>query len=285
MKQRLLIFVIISLLFASCVEEFELDTEEYEPVIIVNSIFTDNNEIKVFVLKSRSIFSPPASNLHYNPLLDSAFYTDIRYEPIKNATVKITNLQNNNEELLQLQDSFFYKTTDILPHKGTSYKIEVSAPNFTSVSSEASIPSKANISSITYSGYVYTDEYDRPRYRLNVNIQDIPDEDNFYEMIVYTKCLAYNFNEDYSYFYIYPTIKEYISNDIVLQENNSWNGLTYIFSDKQFANQSHSFELLTNNVEVYDSISRDYVSQEPDNYLIELRTISEDYYLKFPKSI
>ncbi len=283
MKQRFLFFIIVLFLFNSCVEEFELDTDDYEPVIIVNSVFTDDNEIKVFVMQSGSIFSSWGNNLERDPLLDSAFYANIRHEPIKDATVKITNLQNNEEEILYLQDSFFYKTRNILAQKETPYKIEVSTPDFISVSSEATIPKNANITSINYLGYVYTDEYNRPRYKLNINVQDVVDEDNFYEMIIYTKHLDFDINSDpysdpFYYLYVYTSMRETISNDIVLQENISWTGSSYIFSDNQFANQSHNFEILTNNIYVFDTIANDYISQKPDNYLIELRTISEDYY-------
>ncbi len=278
MKQRFLFFIIVLFLFNSCVEEFELDTEEYKPVIIVNSVFTDNEQIKVFVMQSGSIFSSWGNSYERSPLLDSAFYANIRHEPIKDATVKITNLQNNAEEILYLQDSFFYKTRNILAQKETPYKIEVSTPDFTSVSSEAIIPKNANITSINYLGYAYTDEMDYPHYKLNVNVQDVVDEDNFYEMIVYTKYLEHDYDEfgDY-YFYVYEVMND-LCIDIILQENMTLGGLSYIFTDKQFANQSHNFEVLTGNTTFYDTILGDRVSQEPDFYLVELRTISEDYY-------
>ncbi len=284
MKQRFLFIMVIFLLLNSCVEEFELDEDMYKPVLIVNSHFSDNNQMKIFVFKAKNIFEIRNSEIHklnYG-LKDSSFIPLITDSQIADAQVKIIDLETHEEETLTLLDSFYYKTQNIYPQINKNYRIEVSTEGFEPVWAETKIQESGIIESINYLGYAFADEFNNERYLLQVNVKDVENVGNFYEMIVYSKYYEENYyiysDSGLEYSYVYATFISDNNIDPVLQEAINWRGRSYIFSDQQFANSNHSFNVFTHKISVIDPVTLESIVVEPDNYLVELRTVSEDYY-------
>ena len=161
MKYSVLSSIIIFLL-VSCTKEIPFPDSTVEPVIVVNSTFTKQNDFVVDV--SSSI----ANSLNSIP------------EKIDNATVIITDLSNNHSETLNHLWNGKYSLENFQPDENTEYHIEVSAPNFASINSNSisnSIPGEFSFEiKDHYLGYYKGTE----SYFVTIEIVDNPDEENFY---------------------------------------------------------------------------------------------------------
>jgi hypothetical protein len=153
-----IIIVLLTLSSISCEKELKLDEELTNPKIVVNSLYSANDTLKVHLSESRSVLQDD-----YKPLPN-----------IENATV---NLFSNGTEVgtLTHQSDGNYILNSPFPVAGQSYELEVKHPTLDDVTSESTCPSLIQITSIDTSR-IQND------FKLAITIQDDPAETNYYSI-------------------------------------------------------------------------------------------------------
>ncbi len=125
--KKLIIASIILVSFFSCQKVLDLDAETKIPKLVVNSLFNDQDKWEVYVSRSLSV-------------LDNGNLTKV-----DNATVSIYDGTTLVSNLTYDGEKYIILGLSSPPTAGKIYRIEVSAPNFTSVSSSDFCPQKVSI--------------------------------------------------------------------------------------------------------------------------------------------
>ena len=168
----------IGLLFSliSCQKEIEYEGEGREPIMVLNAVMEVNKPPTIGL--TRSVFF-----LSNNP--------NCTLTKISNASVKLTDLTNNIEYLLNGVGFGMYEgTSPILPN--TTYKIEISHPDYPTISSQMTTVSVVPMNDFTFTNIVET--YG-DRYLFNFLFQD-PSEDNYFAINLLSKRIETEFDFD-----------------------------------------------------------------------------------------
>lgn len=264
MKNKLLILVLPFILLFSCIKEVDISDFDKEDKLVIGSYPIADSTFKVYLSKTRN-------------RLDTLKYF------VNDADVKLYDQNNILLETLQNTGGGLYTSGSAKVEKGKTYKIETNYNNEI-VTAEDFIPERIIVSEIKHTGNFIYDEEGFSSYEIQIQIEDNPEIENFYEIlseIKYTDSLFFGgwFTEE---FYMKYT-KNYLSSvdPVFLNEDYSNIGIysANIFSDKDFqsANQKIKF--------FYSAFNLNDESLLIDHILkIELRTVSKNYYL-YKKSL
>ena len=262
-----LVFVAAVLALFACEKEIEYEGEGKAPVLVLDAILENGSVPLVHV--SRSVF-----------FLSNSSVSDAS---ISNAEVKLTNVDSGTEYVLAGGGNGYYYGTDaILPN--TRYRIEVSHPDYETISSELVTVSNVVLSDIDSSSVGV--DYEK-RYFVNFHFNDAQ-ETNFYAIQLSaekeTTYFDANMNvvdADTTWMSPYPT-----SNDpsVDFRFNQS-----VFFNDDIFNGSAKVFPLEFNHYSLYNGTyggGVSWVEQEMQviGYQGVLRSLSEDTY-KYFKSI
>jgi len=161
-----LLFLAVLLLVFSCEKEIEYEGEGKAPLLVLDAIL--ENDSTPFVKVSRSVFF-----LSNSSVSDAA---------ISDADVRLTNLDSGDEYILNGGGSGYYLGSEIvLPN--TRYRIEVSHPDYETISSEIQTVSNIILSGIDSSSAGL--QYEK-KYYVNYELND-PQEANFYAVKLFVE--------------------------------------------------------------------------------------------------
>ncbi len=166
--KRINIFLMIwglAVLVSSCEMTIDVDLPESDPVLVVNSYPESGIPLLVDVTVSRSVLD---NNFNVFPLVKDArvllvrngidsFYADY-FDPLK-------------------QYAF-----PLIPHEGDHFELQVSHPDYPTAHAEARIPQALKISSVRLEHRVETDRDGNELARLSFDIEDRPDEADYFSM-------------------------------------------------------------------------------------------------------
>lgn len=160
-KMKLSVVYSISiLLIVSCTKRIEFNQDQIEEKIVVNSLFTEDSLWNAHISHSRSILDTSQHNF------------------LDNATVSIFDESNNLVTTLDHISDGFYQSSSATPIANETYRIEVDAPGFNSVSASNAIPTQVPIVNVdTVSSY--NSEGD-PIMLVSMNFTDPPGVSNYY---------------------------------------------------------------------------------------------------------
>ncbi len=156
---RLIILILtVSVLF-SCEEEITLNEFEFTPQLVVNAVVSTDSIWNIHISSSRSILDTGSS-----------------IENVENAVVKIRNLGTNQTFYLDHKSGGFYQR-HLFPHEGQRYELSVDHAGYEDVAGQTHIPSVINVSMEEHAS---ESEDGTIEHILEIEIEDNPDEDNYY---------------------------------------------------------------------------------------------------------
>jgi hypothetical protein len=264
MKINLLIFVFFAICVQSCTKEVQLDLPQHKPMIVVNSVFTNDSLLKIHISKSNGMFQTS------RPWIESAF-------------IKLFE----NDELIDTKelmatDSGLY-ISNFIPQESKFYRLEISSGGFNSIECTDFLPKKPILGSICFKDSVYIDEDRFPVSKVEVLIHDPDNNKNFYEIKFKLKYIL----PDESKYRITDAISYRKNTDIVLQNENilDYYPETLVFSDELFNGQDYNMIIDFAgpiHISSYNG-QREYQGYD-FSLILYCRSISENYY-KYKKQL
>lgn len=251
-------YLIVALTFVlamtSCSEDFfsttlEIDPPAYTPQIVTHAFLNfDNKEINIQVSETTSI-------------------TDVNNNG-NNRSDAIVTLFNESDETQVIEatasafSDFNFGQFNIIT-ADNEYKLNVSVPGYDEIAfASQTIPSNVVIKDIVFKEDGGIDNEGDDRSAVNIVIEDLANEENFYEIFVMIA------NENNSYFTTFAS-----SNDPVVSRGYNYNSI--LLSDATFNGEDKELK-----VQMYP-----ITNAEAENRLfIKFRTVTKEYY-QFSKTL
>lgn len=269
MKKAIYIFIYF-ITFAACEERFELDTSDFSPSIVVNSIFAPDNQWVVVLSTSRNALDP-----------------DSQTQFIDDADVKILFSSGQIACELVYHGNGVYTSADCFPEEEKGYILTVRSEKYGIIRSESRIPKKAVVKDVTTSE---NEEDTTVRFQMEDESQGF---NYFIWNLINTvpKVAADPDQPDISTFDASNWV-EYIKAQIEKVKTNRFRG-KFSASENEFTNSTFETEFATK-----DEIKTGGVIFDPDTgvvdtlqsnnnsevTMLQFMTVSEELYLYF-KSI
>ena len=219
MKKYIVIFA-ACFAFIACEKEIKLKQEESDPRIVINSLFSAGDTIKVHLSESRNIL--------YEGQLPN----------ITNATI---NLINENETVIgtftHILDGIYY-TTDVFPVAGNKYGITASAPGFNAIKAFSETPSVISISSIDTTTAVPNNKIE-----FEIKFADDGSQKNYYSVSIVLNNIWTDIEtgeSDTSKSPYFSTKEFYVINGESDVDGSKF-GTEFLFSDESFNGGTISF--------------------------------------------
>lgn len=263
-----IVSIFILFLFFSCEKEIGMGDDDFQAVLVVNSLIDTSSFIQVQVSKTSRM------NDTTNPLINGA-----NVELWENGIFK--ELLNNTEKGIYW--------SSFKPKISVPYELVVSYQGFETVSVKDTIPEPVQLTDATI---IVTATYDveDPVHEITVYFQDPEKENNYYEIVL--KGWQYNINDledtimsPIDTIWSFDTYRTVYSDDPILiaEGDQDYKARSIYFSDKLFNGQKTAvtINLVNWGIETQYELSGDY------GYRFEiigiLRSVSYSYY-KYKKT-
>jgi hypothetical protein len=271
MKNFTCFLVIFSFLFVSCEKEIEFVGEGKQPLLVLDAIL-ENHEVPTVYL-TRSVFF-----LTNN--------TDPSSKEISGANVVLTNLDLNESYVLANTPSTGYYTGTVPIEPNTNYKIEVSYPNFKTITSQLKTVNDVVLDDIDTSSAVVEDQFfgTPTSYSINLKFQD-PVGANFYSIGLNSLDEINKYNSDSVFLSTYNNVSTHFASSTDPSSKFYYNS-TLFFDDVFFQGQ---YKVMPATTFISNFIEPDYQTggyevRKIVTWRATLRSMTEDTYLYF-KSI
>ncbi|MGK0366123.1 MAG: hypothetical protein ACI85O_003194 [Saprospiraceae bacterium] len=284
MIRYFIIFLPFLCLFSACEKEVDIDVAPISSKLVIISNFSGSNEghalsgadffsrdsvMRVTVSRIEPALSASGDTLINVPdavvelYSGSQFLERLAYHPL-----------TEEEKALGLQP--YYEAESFRLSAGETYKLEVSAPNFTPITAEAYIPAivsetRASISiseSTTSNGFRDVD------FTLNLEIDDLPGIKNYYHLNLYQVVNLLRINTDGDTSRTGVLIGPLAFN----LQNNNQEVLPYI-NNRGVLIRDDNFDGETGNFTFEGEFLYNPQSEDLGDFIVELRNTSRDYYL------
>ena len=159
MKHILFSISVLSILF-SCTKQIDFTADQIQEKIVVNSLFTEDSLWNAHISHSRSVLDNSPHNF------------------LDNATVSVFDESNNLVTTLNHVSDGFYQSSSATPIANETYRLEVDAPGYTSVSATNSIPTEVPI--INVDTISTEDSEGNPVLQVTMNFTDPVGVSNYY---------------------------------------------------------------------------------------------------------
>lgn len=245
-------------LLSGCETVVELDLPTHEPQLVVNAVINPDNLFTVDVSASRSPFSN---------------------EPFQQLTDAKVQVYQAGQVLFDLQHmgNGIYKA-DTKPQALQHYELQVSAPGFPNASATSYIPAAPVITNIEAQKAPFDPNWGLQTI-LSFELNDVPEQENFYYVEAYTPDTSFLNNQPYnryvSFRFTAPIEQEF------RMENR------YFFSDRLFKGQLLPLTLnLENNPEKTTYVQVVHITKEYYEYVRTLdRQAGGDDFGNFPTQV
>ncbi len=246
MYTRYLICCWLGCFLGGCTREVVIDVKESPSKIVVQSVTAAGDLFEVYVGKSYSIFSER---------------TNVWNDAAENAVVSVYENGVLAEVLPFSESSRTYKAVYARPVAGNSYRIEVSRPEYATVTATSIVPEIVPIDSLIVENEIrqLNGQYQTG---LRISFTDI-EGDNYYSIVLtdpggYSPCL-----------YCRDAAIEKV-NDLDLFE------LEFCYRPGELLLSDQSFQNREKQVQTY--VDEYYVTPNPDHATIALQHITHDYF-------
>lgn len=258
MKKSVVILLYSVFLFSCtfCTKVIEIDIPSHDPALVVNSLFTDGQRIRVHLSKTASAF-------------------DYSTPTVENGLVR---LFCNDEEIETLIFNNGYYYSDVEALQKEEYSLLVSVPGMEDVSSEDSIPEKTLIESYVHRDSVMMNDNNYPVMQLELGFTDKSGRD-FYELSILADYYVAGFNYRHNVGFKYSTDPVLVSTGLL-----DYYAESIVFTDEQFDGEQTSIKA---NYWIQTG-EMPLIGEGPEyGYLlfVSLRSISESYYNYIRKQI
>ena len=239
-----------------CTKVIEIDISSHDPALVVNSLFTDGQRIRVHLSKTASAF-------------------DYSTPTVENGLVR---LFCNDEEIETLIFNNGYYYSDVEALQKEEYSLLVSVPGMEDVSSEDSIPEKTLIESYVHRDSVMMNDNNYPVMQLELGFTDKSGRD-FYELSIVADYYVAGFNYRHNVGFKYSTDPVLVSTGLL-----DYYAESIVFIDELFDGEQTSIKA---NYWIQTG-EMPLIGEGPEyGYLlfVSLRSISESYYNYIRKQI
>ena len=159
MKHILFSISVLSIMF-SCTKQIDFTADQIQEKIVVNSLFTEDSLWNAHISHSRSVLDNSPHNF------------------LDNATVSVFDESNNLVTTLNHVSDGFYQSSSATPIANQTYRLEVDAPGYNSVSATNSIPTEVPI--INVDTISTEDSEGNPVLQVTMNFTDPVGVSNYY---------------------------------------------------------------------------------------------------------
>ena len=270
MKYIISLTLLFSLFLVSCDMEtvIDLDIPPHEPVLVLNGLLDTETNTRVVISHSVGAFSNavPSFINNANVLLyqDNQFIDSLLLDTT--SLVYVNYYDDYNVDSLAM---YYYKS-DYTPDKNTTYRVEVSHLNYTSISAETFIPDDITVYNID----VDTTSNEE-KIGLTFSFDDNANQQNYYRLKVFSSCIKEwedEHGDDQELGYRGDAYM--MSNDPSFPGDIPWEGYTFfghrvVFNDALFNGQQKTITL-----DVQSDLKYAYC----DTIIIEFSTFSDDTY-------
>ena len=245
---RFIIVLVTIILITACEKEIVLNSEQIKPRIVVNSVFTADDTLKIHISESRNILYNNGGKL----------------PNIESATAILLDDNDNELGTFIHQSSGNYYLISPFSETGKNYKLDVSYNNFDRVFSESLLPDDILVSKIDTSR---TANY----MNLSVTFSDNPNQKNFYSILFIAK---ETYISEYE-FEVYDTnsydnydfcTKEFIIEGETADIDGKICGAELFFKDESFNGNNYTFD------------AEKYISNDTDTLIVVIKSMSEELF-------
>lgn len=203
-----------------CEKEIPFDAEVKQPKLVINSLFSQDSIWKVHISNSLSVID------------------DAEPQSISNANVRIMDSNGSEIEVLQsIGNGFYTSPTNLHPQVGSTYQVEASLSEYTTVNATDAIPSDLNIISVDT---VRTIHQGDSVMEISITFADNPGSADFYH-IYFPYSETWIWNQDTNT-YVYPIAVQ--TSDPLVSKEFGEDYLTDIFlEDKAFEGQNYTLKV------------------------------------------
>ena len=242
----------------------DLDIPPHESVLVLNGLLETDTNARVIVSHSVGAFSNAVPSFINNA--NVLLYKEDQF--IDSLLPDMTNLvyvhyidDNYNTDSLPM----YYYTSDHIPDKDATYRVEVKHSDYTSISAETYIPDDI----ILYNIDVDTTSNEE-KIGFTFSFDDNANQQNYYQLRLYGSCEK-NYEKDDEWDRGYLVM---MSNDPSFPGDIPWEGYTFIgdeviFTDDLFNGQSKTITL---------DVEAKFEYADCDTVIIEFSTFSDDTY-------
>jgi hypothetical protein len=243
----------------------DLDIPSHEPVLVLNGLLDTDTNVQVVVSHSVGAFSNlvPIFINDANILLykDDQFIDSL----LPDMTDEVYVYYSDTDSL-----AMYYYKSDYIPQKNTTYRMEVSHSDYTSISAKTFIPDDITVYNIDIDTTSHEDKI-----VLTFSIDDNANQQNFYRLKLFTSCTK-KWEDEYGYDdeWRFRGEAEMMSNDPSFPSDIPFEGYTFIgrsvvFSDALFNGQQKTITL---------DVQSEFKYGECDTVIIRFSTFSDDTY-------
>lgn len=161
----------------ACEQLVELDLGQEEPRLVVLASFSDLDTLEVVVSQSNAALEPQSGGV------------------VVDAVVEIYQENGTFIDRLDYTGEGFYRAASLVPQVGKGYLLRVSAPGFEPVEAVSVIPPPRVIDTASVElDLEVTEEgpiFNRADFEISLNIKDNPGSDDFYHLVFYQEAFNY----------------------------------------------------------------------------------------------
>jgi hypothetical protein len=170
---KIYVLAIVAIVMSSCEDVIELDLQNSEPKLVIESILTDD-----------SLHCATSISMSEN------FYQSEAYTPVVGAKISVTDNHNNEFQLAE-EPNGIYSSRAITGQPGTDYKLQIIVNNKEYIA-YSSMPRKVILDSLDFE---WAENPHNKGYMVQVNFVDPANEKNYYRFRIYKNGLPYKDSE------------------------------------------------------------------------------------------
>lgn len=253
--KKIISFIFLISIF-SCTEIVNFTIPEQEPKLVVSALFNPDSLVRVnlFITQAISTESPN-------------YLSDAKVELFKeNNLIGILNELKNGEYCL-----------NYFPEENSNYSLKISNTPFTEANSQCYLPAKVPVKNAEYvlnAWYNATEMTEMSR--CNFVINDPPEVENFYEVIIY---------ELREYEGSLPEVNSLYTiecNDkaVVAEGLQAYKPTSLLFSDKLFNGMEYNFTFdcsyIANRIDIINGVTEYFTDGK--KLMVQLRSVSKSYF-------
>ncbi|MDQ3394979.1 MAG: DUF4249 domain-containing protein [Bacteroidota bacterium] len=251
MRKKIIQYLLILHICTSCVKEISLEPHSQDSKLVVNSLFTSGEKMKLHLSTTRGILEESKTTT-----LSNAFIT-----------LEISETNTTIDTLFHKEGYIYESIRDILPQ--IPYKIIINFPGSEKVIAESHIPAPVPILNATVKRPISFDQYGDPITEYRISFHDPKVSKNYYELFIVSQ------NEHGAFYKSNYFIHE--NDPVIIAEGlEGFDNTTFLFSDELFNGEFYELRLTFENSS-FGGIPFES-DLEPNKTYAILRSLSPEYY-------
>jgi hypothetical protein len=243
----------------------DLDIPPHDPSLVLNGLLDTDTTVQLVISHSVGAFSNDIPSFISNANV-TLFKDNVKIDSLLADMSDMFYLSYNNLDSLPM----YYYRCNSMAEKDATYRVEVSHPNYTSISAETFIPNDITIFNI-----VVDTTSNEDKIGLTFSFNDNVNQQNYYRLKLFSSCTKQWVNEfGYDEEWDFRGYSEFLSNDPSFPADVPFEGYTFqgenvVFTDALFNGQKKTITL---------DIETSLKYADCDTVIIRFSTFSNDTY-------